>query len=282
VVANVEVEDEYRSAAPVGRWISVEFWQEIPATLASMPSLEKGERAVMFLSSSASSRYTFADPFLGAVALHSLPLAPGGQGLKKLEQALRSVLLLTDREDQVRALELLGGFDEVAPDTIFALLSLTHSADPAVALSAFVVLLKTEDAENVNQADLLANLKIYLDSYPPGAEPAQLTNIGSELGQIRSDKALVGLEAIADCRYVAIRFGALSAIRHIRSPESAPVLIQHLDDSDSNVRYVAVIALAEIFQKYGDYAPGMGLFDKNPDFYVRLWKNWWAQEGRPR
>lgn len=280
VVASVEVNDDYKSITPAARQIFVGFEREIPATRASMPSLESGERAVMFLSSTGPSHYTFADPFLGAVPFHSLPLTAGGQGLEKLEQALRAVLLLTDRDDQIQALELLGGFDQATPGTSSALLSLTHSPDPVVVLSAFVVLLKISGTPDIDQADLLANLKIYLDSYPLGTEPTQLTNIGSELGHIQSDKALAGLEALSDCRYVPIRFGALSAIRNVRSPNSASVLIRHLDDKDGNVRYVAVIALAEIFQKYGDYAPGMGLFDKNPDFYTRLWKDWWVQEGR--
>ena len=36
----------------------------------------------------------------------------------------------------------------------------------------------------------------------------------------------------------------------------------------------------ETFGKYGDYVPNMDLFDRNPRFYIGLWKSWWEQEGR--
>jgi len=105
-----------------------------------------------------------------------------------------------------------------------------------------------------------------------------MINIGGELGQIGNERTRTVLESFAGSRYLPIRLGAMSAIRRIRSPESASVLIQRLDDIDENVRYLAVITLAEIFQKYGEYAPGMGLFDKNPGKYVELWKDWYRKQ----
>jgi HEAT repeats len=276
--ATVEVDDQYKPATAARQWISVEFDQEIPATRASMPALQKGERAVMFLNLAAPSSYVFADPFLAAIPFYSLPQAPGEQGLKKLQAALAAVLQSPNREDQIRAMELLEGFDVVAPDTSLALVPLSRSSDPEVALSAFAVLLKIKGRGQINEAEVLTNLKTYLDSYAGDLEPAALINIGSELGQMGNEKALTALESLAGCRYRSIRLGALSAIRRIRSPQSAPVLVQRLDDVDNNVRYVAVITLAEIFQKYGDYAPGMGLFDKNPGKYVQLWKDWYRNQ----
>jgi hypothetical protein len=278
VTATVEVDDQYKPTTPVGQWISVEFDQEIPATRASMPSIEKGERALMFLDATASSVYVFADPFLAAVRFYSLPRMPGEQGLKKLQAALAAVLQSPTRDDRMRAMQLLEGFDQIAPDTSPTLVSLSRSPDPEVALSAFAVLLKIKGPDDTIGVQVLTDLKAYLDTHAAVSESEVLVNIGSELGQIGNEKALPALESLAGSRYFPIRFGAMSAIRHIRSPQSAAVLIQHLDDADHNIRYVAVIALAEIFQKYGDYAPGMGLFDKNPEKYVQLWKEWYRNQ----
>jgi hypothetical protein len=60
-------------------------------------------------------------------------------------------------------------------------------------------------------------------------------------------------------------------------PRNAPTLVQRLDDSDPLVQYLAVITLAETFGKYQDYAPGIGPFNKNPQYYRNLWKKWWAE-----
>jgi hypothetical protein len=46
------------------------------------------------------------------------------------------------------------------------------------------------------------------------------------------------------------------------------------------VQYIAVITLAEIFAKEGDYAPSKRLYDKNPDLYIGLWKQWAKDTGR--
>jgi hypothetical protein len=198
--------------------------------------------------------------------------------LKKLQATLAAVLRMPNREDQVRAMELLQEFDRIAPDTSPALVTLSRSSDAEVALSAFAVLLKIKGTEDANDVEVLTNLKTYLDSYVGGSELSALMNIGSELGQIGNERTLRAIESLAGSRYLSIRFGAMSAIRRIRSPQSASVLIQRLDDVDNNVRYIAVITLAEIFQKYGDFAPGMGLFDKNPGKYIQLWKDWYRNQ----
>jgi hypothetical protein len=57
-------------------------------------------------------------------------------------------------------------------------------------------------------------------------------------------------------------------------------MVKRLDDSDGYIQYLAVISLAETFGKYEDYAPTMYLFDRNPRFYIGLWKSWWVTEGQ--
>ena len=125
----------------------------------------------------------------------------------------------------------------------------------------------------------LGTLNYYLEGYQGDGALFGLAKIGSDLNQDRNRQDLPSLESLTSSRFLTIRLGAMEAIRRIGDPASAPTLIQRLSDSDSTVRYVAVIALAEIFNRHGSYKPSMAEFRKRPDFYTREWQDWWAHEG---
>lgn len=274
--ASVEVDDTFRSTVPVGSRIVVEFNEEVPATSASMPALQKGERALMFLEPSMKRTFEFADPFIGAVPFTVIPRTLGDPGMDKLQTALAAVLRIGDREDQVRAMHLLQGFPSISTETASTLASESNSSDPELAISAFAVLLKTEGCAGGN----IPKLASYLRSYTGGPENESLISIGSELGQIDDPKCLTSAEELSGSKFVVIRRGAMQALRAMKNSAAAPTLVARLDDPDSYVRYLAVIALAETFGKYGDYAPNMQLFDASPDVYTGEWKAWWNDEGR--
>lgn len=272
ISAKVQVRDSYKTDVNMGVPLYVEFDEELPTMRASMPTLSTGETGILLLKIIAPSVYGFADPFLGVTPFASIPQQRGSLGLSKLQSALAGILHGGNRNDRINALRLLQGIDELSETTLAQVTPLSVSADPEVALSAVAVLLKTRSTDSVDR------LENYLAAYI-GEAPVALLSIGTELGQVRDPKALPGLEALASSKYLPIKFGAMDAIRGIKDPQSVPVLIRRLDDSNSNIQYIAVITLAEILGKEGDYAPAMYLFDRNPGFYVNLWKTWGDQQG---
>ena len=272
--AVVEVKDSFKANnVQPGDRVAVQYDVEEPSTRGSLPSIVKSETALLFLRRTESGNYVFADPYLGATHFNALPPSPDGVGLTKLQSALVKVIRQNDRNDQIRALRLLEGLNAFRPDTVSALNSLTNSPDPEIALSSIAVLLKTKTPESVEI------LRRYLETYSGDARPVALLSIGSELGQVRDAGALSAVEALSGSKYLSIKFGAIDALRTMRSPSSAPVLIQRLDDSNNDIRYFALITLAEIFGKSGDYAPLMRQFHENPEKHVALWKDWWSQTG---
>jgi hypothetical protein len=276
LIATVEIEDLYKPRS-MNQQITVGFDKELPSTRASLPELRQGERALMFLTA-ASSSYVFADPFLGVIPFDELPQHPGEQGLNRLQASLVSVLQVPNREGQLRAMELLEGFDSLSPDTVPSLLSLGRSSDPEVALAAIAVLLKIKPVDKVT-LEALNRLRSISDSQNAGLETTSLINVGSELRNISDPSSLPVMKALALSRFVVIRRGAMQALRALKNPDAASTVVTRLDDSDGYVRYIAVISLAETFNKNDDYAPSMDLFDRNPTFYLDLWKAWWATEG---
>jgi hypothetical protein len=278
VLAAVEVEDSYKSTESVGSSVSVEFDREIPATRADMPAIERGEAALLFLSATGRSTYSFSDPFLGATRFEFLPPRLSGQGIQKLQDALAAHLQTASGSDRRSALELLGGFDTIAPSTSSALSPLLLSPDAEVAASAFAVMLKNKQSPDKNE--ILMLLKDRLASFPAEPEPAALINIGSALSETSDTHLLRAMESLSASRFAVIRRGAMQSLRAMKDRDAASTLVKRLDDQDGYVRYLAVISLSEAFDKHEDYGPSMYLFDKNPDFYVGLWKDWWTSTRR--
>lgn len=64
------------------------------------------------------------------------------------------------------------------------------------------------------------------------------------------------------------------------NPVVIPFLVSALDDPDHVAAYIALIALAEMTKKGGEFGPGRGLYDQDPQKYIALWKHWWETEGR--
>lgn len=273
-VASVRVKQAYNKDVSPGTLVYVAFDDEIPIMHASLPSLTESETALMFLSLSTPSTYRFSDPFLGVTPFTSIPVQHGNPGLLELQAALTGVLQHGDSGDTVNALQLLQGFDQFPPETLAALDSLRDSSDPEIALASIAVLLKAKQPGNVQE---LAN---YLRAHHMSTEPMAVASIGSELSKVTNVGDLAALGTLTSSDSLSIKLGAMAALRNIRSVQSAPALVKRLDDPNKDIQYLAVIALAEIFQKNNEYAPNMALFDQNPGHYTEIWKTWWKREGQ--
>ncbi len=202
----------------------------------------EGDVVLLFLSKG-NSVYELANPYIGRIPFSRLDPVPGNPGFDKLESALVLVLQRGNRADQITALEFLEGFDRVAPATMSAVSVLFSSADPRVALAALTILLKTGTPASV------ARFAAYLETYKGEQPPLELFIASTALGVVTDPAARVDLERLSGDMHTDVRRAAMRALRHIASAKSAPVLIQRLDDPDGNVSYLALITLAEIFDK---------------------------------
>jgi hypothetical protein len=277
VTARVLIRDVYKSNdARMSNFI-VEYTiyeQHDQRVAGSSLGLEKGETALLFLTKTGTDAFEFADPFMAATEFSSLPIREGDLGAMKLQHVLAGVSQNSVALDQLRALRILLGFSHISEDTLNSVAPLMQSTNPDVALTAIGILLRTKSVDSVEK------LERYLASYSSDAEPSALFVIGPELGEVSDAKALPALDVLSKSKIRAVRYGAMDGIRRIRSPKSVPSLISKLDDPDANVQYVALISLVEISSKYdGDFAPSMYLFDKKPQYYIGLWKQWWIAEG---
>jgi len=265
----------YKGTVSVGQHLAVLWVRDSPLPLPPEAQFEKGQPFLLFLVSVAPGLYETADRFLGVSPFGMIPTGPKASGFPGLEMTLAQIVAQSDRQDKLRALRLLQGFDLVSQQTRALMRRIADSDDFEMALTAWAILLKTKTP------GIVAGLSAYLSAHPKATEPPfALIGLEEGLSAIRDDRALETLEQLARSNYFEIRTGALYALRGVRDPRSVPTLIQRLDDERPELQYLALITLAETLQKYdGDYAPSMYLFDKKPQYYISLWKQWWADEG---
>jgi HEAT repeats len=266
----------YKQNRSAGQQLAIRWIHDSSLPLPPEAPFKKGRPFLLFLVSTSPPMYEIADQFLGMTPFSAIPATdPTSSGFPGLEMTLTKIVNDSDREDKLRALRLLEGFDAVSQQTETLMWRIADSGDLETALTAWAVLLKTK------RPNVVAGLSGYLDAHPRAPE-AGLALIGIEevLSNIRDERALASLEKLSSSKDFQIRDGALHALRGIKDPRSVPTLIRSLDDERQDLQYVALITLSEIVGKYeGDYAPSMFLFDKKPQYYISLWKQWWADEG---
>jgi len=90
---------------------------------------------------------------------------------------------------------------------------------------------------------------------------------------VKDSRGIPALSRLADAKDLRLRRAAASALRHTGSPKAIHALARSLADSDRNVRYVAVIGLAEITGQY-EWGPSIDLFQREEPRYLAHWTEW--------
>lgn len=270
----VEVSDSYRRPNDLSEPIVAEVEDTVPSASANSSPFKPGRSFLLFLKWNPQGFFSLTDPFLGATPFNAVPNRVPTNGFDELQDALSTIAVGPEQDDQLRALHLLEGFDALDQHTIQAARSLTNQTNQEIAAAAVALLLNTKTP------DSLQTLTTFLQKYKGDYHSWAFINIDSALAQFRDPLDLPSLATLSKSDSTSVRDGAVRALRGIRSLEAVPALVERLDDGDSTIRYLSVIALAETLGKYdGDFAPSMYLFDRRPEYYTDLWKRWWADKG---
>jgi hypothetical protein len=149
-----------------------------------------------------------------------------------------------------------------------ALKKASDNQDAAVRLSATAKLLLRNDISKIDlAADALLRPAENLDSE---VRQNLLAAIAGYVSDPRATPSLIGLMRSDD---VLVRRASTSALIRTRSPEAVSALTQALDDKDSEVRFNAIVALAEINQQ-PEWKPDKDQFQANERPYLEHWRSW--------
>ncbi len=264
----------YKGRAPFD--LSIAYDTHEPSRGWADPGIPVGSETLVFMRRASNGSYGFSSPYFAMwhVAVHA-SAAPDEGGIEQLERDLSSGLAgKRPNEDALANLVALVAFDHVSPETLRATRPFEESPITREAIAALLVRIKSGDSSGVGA------LSAYLDRNTAVLN-AQLIQefVFYPLELVGDPAARAALESLGHSQFLWVSLSALEGVRHLHDPKSIPDLIKHLDDADSTLRYVALITLAEITGKYGEYAPSMKVFDENPARFITLWKIWWDATG---
>ncbi len=209
------------------------------------------------------------------VSVHhpSVIAAPGAQlqhrsALDRVASAVAAVLRSSEmsaerRREAISTLSKTGG-----PVSVSALRAGLEDQDPTLRLSAAAALLLLGDVSALTSAE-----EALLDPQP-SLSPEILQNLrgGIRVG-VKDEAAVPGLARLLSGGDTETRRAAVEALRNTSSPSAVTALAKALEDTDSDVRYVAVIGLAEITGQ-NEWRPGPDEFAEDDARYLRYWRDW--------
>ena len=274
MTATVKVDQVLKGTVP-GGVITVEFSRN-PDALAA--TLDQNDYALLFLAGTRNGAYTFADPQVGKMPITSrnVSLAGAQTTEAKLEAVLFASLADPGREVARAALVQVANLGSVKSTQAIRNIA-TASSDPDFQGLAYIALIRLGDYSLLDGAIRYAE------------QPAQnlevqrrQAGIAAAIGDIRDESVLPKLNSLLSSSSVSLRRAAAKALRGISDPSSARFLVRALDDSDADVQYDAVMALAEISGASPANAPARDIFNQNPAEYLGYWKNWWATSGKQK
>ena len=129
-------------------------------------------------------------------------------------------------------------------------------------------------AELIRRGNVTA-LKSAANSLSNGAvsEAAKSEYLSAIANDLRNPDAVPTLGGLVRSGTTSVRRAAMEALWHIGALSSAELLVGGLGDSDSQVRFYAVRALADIYND-PDWGPAQELFDQEENRYVSHWEQW--------
>ena len=90
---------------------------------------------------------------------------------------------------------------------------------------------------------------------------------------VRNPKAIPILERLLRSPDFKVRRGAAQALRNTGSSQAVAGLAEALNDSERDVRYIAVIGLGEITRQ-DEWSPSIDNFSEHEAYFLSYWRNW--------
>jgi hypothetical protein len=90
---------------------------------------------------------------------------------------------------------------------------------------------------------------------------------------VRSPEAIPALERLLRAPDFKVRRGAAQALRNTGSSRAIAGLAEALNDSERDIRYIAVIGLGEITRQ-NEWSPSIDNFYQHEAYFLSYWRNW--------
>jgi len=98
--------------------------------------------------------------------------------------------------------------------------------------------------------------------------------IVQKVSELKAPAARSQLVNILQHSKIELARAASIALRQIHEADVIPDLVNALNHADKEIRYQAVMGLAELEPSVAEGGPSFELYNKNENFYIQLWKSW--------
>jgi hypothetical protein len=240
--------------------------------------LELNASYVLFLKKASSGSYGPVGPIgLGFAFTSAKGKTDDTTGADLQADVVESLATAASRADERSDLEFLMQFREMKPESYPILERVSQGPPSDLAVLSLEILCWSGPNRERDYPRLVSMLLAY-----EGKSPTWFSDLGDgapRLGDILSlpsaNVDIGDLEKLTDSAIPGIRLSGMDGIRKLHDPKTVPFLVEKLDSKDRNIQYTAVITLSEITGLNGDFGPGMGPFLRNPDMFIKIWKEWY-------
>ena len=247
---------------------TIEFTFFVPDEPVAFQNIASGDAGTFFLRE-ISGRYYINDPHYPRIAgVKQCVSSESIPDLDRVTAELRCGLadLSTSETIQLGAVEALDSI-RTGPATD-ALKLAAVSPITSVRLRAIAALL------NRNEISQLASVQDFL--LQPVGDPLRgaVDRLASGIWHgVRNPDAIPVLDRLLHAPDFRVRRGAAQALRNTGSSLAITGLAEALNDSERDIRYIAVIGLGEITRQ-NEWSPSIDNFYEHEGYFLSYWRNW--------
>ncbi|CAN5617065.1 hypothetical protein BH23ACI1_BH23ACI1_32910 [soil metagenome] len=259
-VAEVAIEHVLKGLAESPR-IAVRF--AVPDAPIGYGEVPLSQRRILFLKQT-DDAYELVSPYYPTVIAGLSARPNGASPLERVISVVGGVLRdrLATTQHKREAIAVLWGLRHAA--SIAMLRAALQDVDRGVRLAAAAGLLAAGDISALPIAEHELTRR-------RSAEPEIIHNLRVAIAEGVDDEAAIPALIRLLSTDVATRRAAVSALRRTKSPAAAPGLGRGLDDIDIEIRYLAVVGLAEILDEPA-WRPNMDAFRSKEIAYLTYWR----------
>jgi hypothetical protein len=225
---------------------------------------------VFFLQRGAGDALIVTSPYYpSVVAALEAPESSGGD-LNNVLSEVANVITSprASAPDKIKAVAVL---DRVmAPVATEALRKAAGSSNQNLSIHAIAALLRRN---NISKLDTAENI---LANASAAADPNLLADLAFALYSVHNPQAIPSLARLLNSNSLQVRRSAAAALRNTGDNAALGHLAKALYDRDKEVRYQAVMGLAEITEQY-PWGPAVDLYEGDEQRYLEHWRNWAKQ-----
>ena len=261
----------------ISKTIKVKFFSPT-AMRAYFEPIPTGKRCLLFLIPLEDVEYTYELLYWSGSIVYLAPLPPEGfppapEPFERLKAEMLNSIKSQDPLLAVWDMKCLKRLKLMDNEVIATLKELSKGQNPKIAGTAIAVRIEMGDRT------ALADAKTFIGS-GQGSE-VESRSIASAVWDNAMQDQIEELAEFLNLNDVYLRRAVVHFFRVMENKSLLPYLVNALDDSDSKVRFNAVMGLEETIGHEGEFSPGINLLN-NETKYIQYWKEWWNEKGKTK